>query len=191
LSWNGRRHGGPSARNSNGLAAQSREGKRGKRREGGGLLMGAAWGRNGRGINRIEEGSNSLRGNVSGEKSGPRRKTTGRWVPPVGEGREEQGTVSVRDVAGPWASSGAGPNGFPGAHFIFFFLSSLSFFWFSYLLHIFCINASKQIKQFHKFCKIHSKVLNQYQTCFQNQSKVFNKRSWLSLMALLAQNNRV
>jgi hypothetical protein len=71
----------------------------------------------------------------------------------------------------------------------------LSLFFCSVILSIFCflisfIDFAKLLQinsnHFQKFCKIQGKVLNQQQTYFQNQSRVFNKRSWLSLMALLA-----
>jgi hypothetical protein len=73
----------------------------------------------------------------------------------------------------------------PGSFSYFYFFSSfsfsVSFISFVSFANMYQINSN----HFHKFCIIHSRVSNQHQTCFQNQSKVFNKRSWLSLMALL------
>jgi hypothetical protein len=75
---------------------------------------------------------------------------------------------------------------FPPRPFSIFLFSSLFLFCFLISFVTFANMLQINSNHFHKFCKIHSKVSNQHQTCFQNQSKVFNKRSWLSLMALLA-----
>jgi hypothetical protein len=155
-------------------------GKRGKGRGDCGLLIGTAQGRNGRGINRIEEGSNSLRGNVSGEKSGSRRKKLtwpNWWGPRVSE--RGRGFVPVREIKedGPRAATGAGPKGSPGVLLYFYLFASFSFSGFPISFVSFANMIQIKPNQFRKFCKIDSKVLNQQQTCFQDQNKIFNKGS--------------
>jgi hypothetical protein len=61
-----------------------------------------------------------------GEDCGRREMTCGAHLSARGERAE--GTDSGRGVAGPWARSGRGLEGFPGSSFIFF---SSSFFFFS------------------------------------------------------------
>jgi hypothetical protein len=148
-------------------------GRKGERRGGRGLLIGMA------------------RGETAGHLSGLKRAVTAavaesrerdtwrrscRQVGPIGQRERERERRGIRFgeerrwAAGrfrEWAESD------PRGPFPFLFSFLLFFSDFSYLLHKFCINASKQINKFHKFCKVHSKVLNQYQTRFQNQNKVF------------------
>jgi hypothetical protein len=50
-------------------------------------------------------------------------------------GREELGTVSGLREAGPWARSGAGPNGFPGVLLYFYFSFASFLFLFSLIFH--------------------------------------------------------
>jgi hypothetical protein len=57
-----------------------------------------------------------------------------RWVPPVIGGRGEKLTPSGFWPGGPWASSEAGPNGFPGAFYPF--LISFSFSVLPFLLYL-------------------------------------------------------
>jgi hypothetical protein len=113
-------------------------GKRGKRRGDCGLLIGAAWGRNGRGINQIEEGSNSLRGNVSGEKSGPRRKKEcpGRRATQVSEREGGERYPFGICFLGRGLDLELGQIVSPRAFYIFILFSSLSFLFFLFLSQI-------------------------------------------------------
>jgi hypothetical protein len=79
---------GAPARNLGSLAVQSGERGGGEWRGSLGLLIGTAGARIRQGVTRNEEGRNLLRGSVSGEKFGWRRKKVtwpDRWDPPISE----------------------------------------------------------------------------------------------------------
>jgi hypothetical protein len=85
----------------------------------------------------IEGGSNSLRGNVSGEKLGWRRKkVTWHWL--VGPTRQ-RGEREIKDTGsgnlldGPRADSSYWAEGFPGSISKFYFVFFLFFFCFLFL----------------------------------------------------------
>jgi hypothetical protein len=56
---------------------------------------------------------------ISGEEESDRRD------PPVSEREGERIPLRVLTPGGPWADSDAGPDGFPGSIFYFYFFSSL------------------------------------------------------------------
>jgi hypothetical protein len=60
--------------------------------------------------------------------------------------RGEKSTGSGLRGSGPWADSEAGPDGFPGALFIYFSSFFSFLFLFSEFFQIFCKNTSIQIK---------------------------------------------
>jgi hypothetical protein len=137
---------GAPARNFAGLAAQSGEGKRGKRREGGGLLIGAGAGMKRQALKWIKEGGMAL---SSGVIHGWRRKTLmwpDEWGPHVSEIREKIRDTDLVCLTGRGWLLHTGPKGCPGpfSYFIFFF--SLFLFLFSYFFYNFCKNASNQLK---------------------------------------------
>jgi hypothetical protein len=129
---------GAPARNFAGLAARPTEGRRGKWREGSGLLIGASTGTKRQALKWIKEGGMAL---SSGVIHGWRRKTLlwpDEWGPHVSEIREKiRDTVSVCLTGRGWLLFWAGihPRGLSlFFHFLFFFSFSV-FLNLSYILH--------------------------------------------------------
>jgi hypothetical protein len=84
----------------------------------------------------IEEGREGLLGTVTGGVFGPSLKTTGRWGPPVSEGRERGGcTDSGLRESGPWAGFFSGPKFVPGVQFHFYFVFLLFSFLFPFFFY--------------------------------------------------------
>jgi hypothetical protein len=69
-------------------------------------------------------------------------------------GREREGTASGAGGAGPWAASGAGPNGLPRVQFYFYFFLSSFLFCFLKSFVSFAKRLQFDSNHFQKFSKI-------------------------------------
>jgi hypothetical protein len=83
------------------------------------------------------------------------------WPPHVSERARRQDTLSGFSLAGPWASSGAGPIWSPPRPVFLFFVLFFSFSCFTISLITFAIKLQMNSNQLLKFSKIHSNILCQ------------------------------
>jgi hypothetical protein len=145
---------------SSGLAASLGRKRKGKWRGVRWLLINVGVRRIWQEMKSIKEGGIRGEGLVTGVKLGRRRKTLtwpDGWGPRMSERKEKECTSSEREV-GPWAKTGAGHKGFPGALLFFsFFLFFLFLFSISFITFAFCLQFDSN--QFLKFSNIQNNIL--------------------------------